>query len=175
MSKVAITGNASGTGVFTVASPNSNVDRVLTLPDESGTVATVENLPAAAYGRVVRTAGNITTTSTSLVDVTGATVTLTTGAFPVAYGAAQNSFNDIFNAATRFNVNIDGVLQFGTTGQSSNQLVAGLPTNTSFSGQSAVLTAGAHTIKEQWAVSSNTSTLRATSDIAHMFYAQEIR
>jgi len=40
MSKVAIIGNASGTGVFTVASPNSNVDRVLTLPDESGTVLT---------------------------------------------------------------------------------------------------------------------------------------
>ena len=40
MSKVAITGNASGTGVFTVASPNSNVDRVLTLPDETGTVLT---------------------------------------------------------------------------------------------------------------------------------------
>ena len=43
MSKVAITGNASGTGVFTVASPNSNVDRVLTLPDVSGTVLTNSN------------------------------------------------------------------------------------------------------------------------------------
>ncbi len=42
MSKVAITGNASGTGVFTVASPNSNVDRVLTLPDETGTVDTLQ-------------------------------------------------------------------------------------------------------------------------------------
>jgi hypothetical protein len=42
MSKVAITGNAAGTGVFTVASPNSNVDRVLTLPDESGTVDTLQ-------------------------------------------------------------------------------------------------------------------------------------
>jgi hypothetical protein len=42
MSKVAITGNTSGTGVFTVASPNSNVDRVLTLPDESGTVDTLQ-------------------------------------------------------------------------------------------------------------------------------------
>jgi len=40
MSNVAITGNASGTGVFTVASPNSNTDRVLTLPDETGTVLT---------------------------------------------------------------------------------------------------------------------------------------
>jgi len=42
MSKVAITGNASGTGTFTIASPNSNSDRTLTLPDVSGTLATAE-------------------------------------------------------------------------------------------------------------------------------------
>jgi hypothetical protein len=40
MSKVSITGNASGTGTFTIASPNSNTDRTLTLPDEAGTVLT---------------------------------------------------------------------------------------------------------------------------------------
>ena len=40
MSKVAISGNASGTGVFTIASPNSNTDRTLNLPDNSGTVLT---------------------------------------------------------------------------------------------------------------------------------------
>jgi hypothetical protein len=40
MSKVAITGNASGTGTFTIASPNSNTDRTLNLPDNSGTVLT---------------------------------------------------------------------------------------------------------------------------------------
>jgi len=40
MSKVAITGNASGTGTFTIAAPNSNTDRTLTLPDEAGTVLT---------------------------------------------------------------------------------------------------------------------------------------
>ena len=38
MSSVKITGNASGTGVFTVESPNSNTDRTLTLPDGAGTV-----------------------------------------------------------------------------------------------------------------------------------------
>lgn len=38
MSLVKIEGNASGTGVFTVASPNSNTDRTLTLPDNSGTL-----------------------------------------------------------------------------------------------------------------------------------------
>jgi hypothetical protein len=40
MSKVAISGNASGTGTFTIQAPNSNTDRVLTLPDEAGTVLT---------------------------------------------------------------------------------------------------------------------------------------
>lgn len=40
MSKVAIKGNASGTGTFTLEAPNSNVDRTLTLPDEAGTVLT---------------------------------------------------------------------------------------------------------------------------------------
>jgi hypothetical protein len=40
MSKVALSGNASGTGTFTIASPNSNTDRVLTLPDNTGTILT---------------------------------------------------------------------------------------------------------------------------------------
>jgi hypothetical protein len=40
MSYVKIEGNASGTGTFTIAAPNSNTDRTLTLPDEAGTVLT---------------------------------------------------------------------------------------------------------------------------------------
>lgn len=40
MSKVALSGNASGTGTFTIASPNSNTDRTLNLPDASGTILT---------------------------------------------------------------------------------------------------------------------------------------
>ena len=42
MSKIALTPNASGTGIFTVASPNSSTDRTLTLPDETGTVDTLQ-------------------------------------------------------------------------------------------------------------------------------------
>ena len=38
MSLVKIQGNASGTGIFTVAAPNSNTDRTLTLPDNTGTL-----------------------------------------------------------------------------------------------------------------------------------------
>jgi hypothetical protein len=50
MSKVAIVGNPSGTGVFTIQSPNTSTDRTLTLPDETGTVlssasSTTANIP----------------------------------------------------------------------------------------------------------------------------------
>ncbi len=38
MSKVTIAGDVNGTGVFTIASPNSNVNRTITLPDEEGTL-----------------------------------------------------------------------------------------------------------------------------------------
>jgi len=40
MSKIALKPNASGTGVFSLEAPNSNVDRTLTLPDEAGSVLT---------------------------------------------------------------------------------------------------------------------------------------
>ena len=40
MSKIALSPNASGTGTFTIASPNSSTDRTLTLPDNTGTIIT---------------------------------------------------------------------------------------------------------------------------------------
>jgi hypothetical protein len=41
MSKIALSGNANGSGTFTIASPNSNSDRILNLPDSAGTLATL--------------------------------------------------------------------------------------------------------------------------------------
>ena len=38
MSKIALTPNASGTGTLTVAAPNTNTDRTLTLPDVTTTL-----------------------------------------------------------------------------------------------------------------------------------------
>lgn len=38
MSKVKIQGNASGTGVLTIAAPNTSTDRTITLPDSTGTL-----------------------------------------------------------------------------------------------------------------------------------------
>ena len=57
MSKIAIAGATTGTGTFTLASPATNVDRVLTLPDEAGTVLTSAGVPASAMpaGSVLQT------------------------------------------------------------------------------------------------------------------------
>ena len=40
MSKVKITGNTSGTGVFTIEAPGTNDPRTLILPDAAGTLLT---------------------------------------------------------------------------------------------------------------------------------------
>jgi hypothetical protein len=44
MSKVVIQGHASGTGDFTIAAPNSDTDRTLTLPDTDGTLVTGDDI-----------------------------------------------------------------------------------------------------------------------------------
>ena len=40
MSKINLAPDASGSGIFTIASPNSNTNRTLTLPDDTGTIVT---------------------------------------------------------------------------------------------------------------------------------------
>jgi len=42
MSKISIEGNSSGTGTFTIASPNTNTSYSLSLPEEAGTDNPVE-------------------------------------------------------------------------------------------------------------------------------------
>jgi hypothetical protein len=53
MSLIKLSGNPSGTGNFTLASPNSNTDRTLTLPDATGTVnvsGLANEVPAGSAG-----------------------------------------------------------------------------------------------------------------------------
>jgi len=50
MSKIALTPNASGTGTFTLASPNSNTSRTITLPDAAGELLT--NVSSLASGNL---------------------------------------------------------------------------------------------------------------------------
>lgn len=81
MSKVQLQGNASGTGVFTIASPNSNTDRTLTLPNQTGTIltnASTVGFPAGSVLQVVNaTTLGATTTSGSTFIATSLVATIT--------------------------------------------------------------------------------------------------
>jgi hypothetical protein len=83
MSKVTIQGDASGTGIFTIASPNSNTDRTLTLPDEAGTVLTTAGVPASAMpaGSVIQVVSLADTVqrsvATNVMSASGMLVTIT--------------------------------------------------------------------------------------------------
>lgn len=53
MSRIALTPNASGTGTLTIAAPNTDTDRTLTLPDATGTVnisGLANEVPAGSAG-----------------------------------------------------------------------------------------------------------------------------
>ena len=55
MSSVQVSGNASGTGVLTIQSPNTNTNYTLTLPSQTGTVVVGANansvtLPGSTSG-----------------------------------------------------------------------------------------------------------------------------
>jgi hypothetical protein len=69
MSSVTVSGNASGTGIFTIASPNSNTNRTLNLPDASGTILTTATPGVPVNGPVV-----IATRSSGGTQVIGANV-----------------------------------------------------------------------------------------------------
>lgn len=86
MSKVQLQGNASGTGIFTIASPNSNTDRTLTLPDQTGTLlsSSAQGIPKSALptGSVLQVvqvvkSDTFSTSSDSLVDITGFSASIT--------------------------------------------------------------------------------------------------
>ena len=93
MSKIALTPNASGTGVFTISSPATSTDRTLTLPDEAGTVLTSASslasanltgsvpssaLPAGSVLQIINaTYSTETSNSSSTYADTGLTATIT--------------------------------------------------------------------------------------------------
>ena len=84
MSKIAIKGNESGTATFTIEAPATNTDRIFELPDEAGKILTDVGVPMSAMpaGSVIQVVSVtktdvFSTTSSSLVDVTGLSATIT--------------------------------------------------------------------------------------------------
>jgi hypothetical protein len=99
MSKVAITGNTSGTGTFTIAAPNSDTDRTLTLPDEAGTVVTTASTGVMPT-RYMFSARK--TTAQSGLNTSAQTITFQTTTYDVGSNFSSN----------KFVVPVDGVYNF---------------------------------------------------------------
>jgi hypothetical protein len=72
MSNITLSANAGGSGIFTIASPSSNTNRTLTLPDNTGTILTTASTFAAtgpafsAYPNANQTVTNSTFTKIAL-------------------------------------------------------------------------------------------------------------
>jgi hypothetical protein len=80
MSRIALSGNALGTGTFTIASPNSNTDRTLDLPDASLTFAginVVQSYSAAQRGTVSALGNQSGTITLNMATANNISMTLT--------------------------------------------------------------------------------------------------
>jgi hypothetical protein len=104
MSKVKIEGNASGTGTFTIAAPNSNTDRTFNLPDEAGTVLTSGgaidvDASAPADSIAIDSSGNVgigTSSPSYSLDVAG---DIRTSSGVLRVGATGGDTIDIFQVS----------------------------------------------------------------------------
>jgi hypothetical protein len=104
LSKIALSGNASGTGTFTIASPNSNSDRTLNLPDAGGTVFVSGQALSATTGSF---SGNVTLGSSVLATPTGSA--------PAYLCRAWVNFNGTTSPGTiRASGNVSSVTRNGT-------------------------------------------------------------
>ena len=103
MSKVAITGNASGTGTFTIASPDSSTDRTLTLPDAGGTVFVSGQALSATTGSF---SGDVTLGSSVLATPSGSAPSYTCRAWV--------NFNGQGTVAIRASGNVSSITDNGT-------------------------------------------------------------
>jgi hypothetical protein len=109
MSKVAISGDSSGTGTFTIKSPNSNSDRTLDLPDAGGTVFVSGQAVTATTGNF---SGNVTLGSSVLATPTGSA--------PAYLCRAWVNFDGTGTPAIRASGNVSSITDNGTGNYTAN-------------------------------------------------------
>jgi hypothetical protein len=109
MSKIALSGNSLGTGTLTISAPNTNVDRVLELPDEAGTIATESYVGTQALG-VGQTWQDVSGSRTA-----GVTYTNSTGK-PIMVSVRTTA------TATDFTITVNGVVTAQVTNISTTRM-----------------------------------------------------
>lgn len=154
----------------------------LTVPqvtvDAEGRLDTVAGVPIASgagggivqVSRVSRTSGDLTTSSTTFVDATGLTTTITTGAHRclVIFSGNAHVSGAGSSANAAFDLAIDGTRQgqgFGLTIAQQSGSADGPNIPVGFTYLTDALSAGSHTFKIQWRVDAQTGTLFASTGV----------
>ena len=133
MSKIKIEGNASGTGTFTLSTPNSNTDRTFTLPDADGDLLT----SGSSTGKILQVVSNHVDTIASYLidsptpDTTQQIAALDTSITPIASDSkilvtfsfsGEGHFNNVWRL-------FRGNTEIGRTTQSTSQWAGFKPAN----------------------------------------------
>jgi hypothetical protein len=123
MSRITLAPNASGTGTLTIAAPNTNTDRTLTLPDATGTVAYADGSGAVRSDAYLDASGGNTATFNTVPlrpGVLDAENRIINGAFDF-WQRGTSSTSTGFVAADRWSVSAAG----GTFTQSRQAFTVG--------------------------------------------------
>ena len=116
MSSVRLSGNAGGTGIFTIESPNSNNSRTVSIPDGTGTMV-VNNVNSAIVSDTVKSA-------------TGTAVDFTS--IPSWVKRITVMFNDVSTNGTSNPIIQVGSGSFNTTGYIASSSVASATGSTAY-------------------------------------------
>ena len=126
MSKIAIKGATTGTGVFTLESPATNTDRTLVLPDEAGTVLTSAGVPASAMptGSVLQVVQGVTSTEVGTASSSPVDTTITATITPTSASSKILIFINV-SEANKTNSNSSNRIQLQLWKNGSNITIAG--------------------------------------------------
>ena len=119
----------SGTGIITVVPPTTNTNRTLTLPDVTGTLAVQGGTGVGKVLQVLQTVKTdfFTTSSTSFVDITGFSVSITasSASSKSLISSHIHASNDTTGQETRFQLRRNSTDIFlPTAGTSRNQTLS---------------------------------------------------
>lgn len=160
----------AGTGITAlVFGPNTVTDGNLAVFN-GGSGKIIKDGGAPAGGGVLQASkiklvsSDFTTGSASFVDITGATITITTGAHRCLITVMINVSNSTSNTI-KIALLIDGTNQGGSSGNIIGAVSAGGAANFSFTFLTDVLTAGSHTFKLQALTGGGTFTAFANSTL----------
>lgn len=110
MSKVKIEGNASGTGILTIAAPNTNSDRTLTLPDSAGEIVTASGgvLPALDGSNLTGISSTATAIAFQAYGNTGQSISSGVKTV-IQYNNEELDTHNLYDTSTyRFTPNVEG-------------------------------------------------------------------